>query len=328
MYFLEIIIPQYKESEKIVSNLLNSIGRQKKVNFDDIKITIINDASDVLLDNKFLNSYKNLNIEYKRNEKNLGQSLTEQRGIDESKAKYVMFVDSDDELYSDNSLAPIISILKESKPNILCASMLQENMVNDQLISTPVSFNQLRTLHGVFIKRKYLIENDIRFSTKLRYYEDTYMVTILASRNNYKVINNIVYVWKYNDQSKTLAKNKYDVSVRHFIDMLNSYKGVYEYFCKYNINNKEIYFAQQIVELSLIVTSSYFDFPELKEEQEKYEKLVYEWYLDNKGVIEKIGNIMFDKIIKYQTKDLLSYYKNIKLNMDFYGFINMMENKK
>lgn len=328
MYFLEIIIPQYKESEKIVSNLLNSIGRQKRVNFDEILITIINDKSDVLLSDKFLKSYKNLNIKYLINEKNVGAGMTRQAGLNYSKAKYITFVDSDDELYSDNSLAPIISMLKESKPNILCSSMIQENEKNNKIVQSVVSFSELRTLHGVFIKRKYLVENDIRFLDGLRYFEDTYFITILTSKLDFKLSNNITYVWKYNDESLTMKKNKYDISVVHFLDMLNSHKGVYEYFCKYNIEHKEIYFAKQIVELSLIVTSSYFDFPELKEEQEKYEKLVYEWYLDNKGVIEKIGNIMFDKIIKYQTKDLLSYYKNIKLNMNFYGFINMMENKK
>ena len=156
MYFLEIIIPQYKESEKIVSNLLNSIGRQKKVNFDEILITIINDKSDVLLSDKFLKSYKNLNIKYLINEKNVGAGMTRQAGLNYSKAKYITFVDSDDELYSDNSLAPIILALKESKPNILCSSMIQENKKNNQIVQSVVSFSELRTLHGVFIKRKYL----------------------------------------------------------------------------------------------------------------------------------------------------------------------------
>ena len=40
---LDIIIPQYKEDESVIKNLLNSINNQKNVDFSQIKLTIVND---------------------------------------------------------------------------------------------------------------------------------------------------------------------------------------------------------------------------------------------------------------------------------------------
>ena len=44
---LNILIPQYNESEKDISPLLNSIALQQNINFDEIGVIICNDGSDI-----------------------------------------------------------------------------------------------------------------------------------------------------------------------------------------------------------------------------------------------------------------------------------------
>ena len=61
---LDIIVPQYKEKEEDIKPLLDSINNQELVDFNNIKLTIVNDYSDVLLNEDFLNRFKNLNISY------------------------------------------------------------------------------------------------------------------------------------------------------------------------------------------------------------------------------------------------------------------------
>ena len=46
MKTLEILVPQYKETDDVVKPLLDSIAIQQNVDFDDIGVIICNDGSD------------------------------------------------------------------------------------------------------------------------------------------------------------------------------------------------------------------------------------------------------------------------------------------
>lgn len=46
---LDILIPQYKETDEIIKPMLDSIALQQNVDFKDIGVIIVNDGSDVFL---------------------------------------------------------------------------------------------------------------------------------------------------------------------------------------------------------------------------------------------------------------------------------------
>ena len=60
---LDILIPQFKETDDILRPLLDSIKLQQNVDFNSIKVIICNDGSDVFLTEDFLNSYP-FRVEY------------------------------------------------------------------------------------------------------------------------------------------------------------------------------------------------------------------------------------------------------------------------
>ena len=113
---LDIIIPQYSENEYVIKNLLDSISNQKNIDFNLINVTIVNDASNVILSNEFLLNYQKLNIAYIINDKNTGPGLARQKGIDNTDNKYIMFCDADDELIDDQVLSSIIPFLEQKNP--------------------------------------------------------------------------------------------------------------------------------------------------------------------------------------------------------------------
>ena len=326
MTFLDIIIPQYKEDDNLVSKLLDSIRRQKKVKFEEIGIIIINDASDVELDINLFKKYKPLNIKYIKNEVNSGPGVTRQNGLKASKAKYVTFVDADDELYGDDSLYQVINSLKQTNCNILCTTMLQEKKVGNEIKIVAVPFDNMRTLHGLFIKRRYLADNEISFHPSLRYYEDSYFIMTLIHDNNYVNVDKITYVWKYNENSLTLGGNN-SICVNHFMDLYTSVKDIYDYYKKHNVKNSNVYLFQQIIEMSLILFSSLFENSKLDSNRATYEKLVWELYINNQDEINMISSFNKERIIKYQTNDVLNYYKGIELKGTFGDFIKKMESK-
>ena len=60
---LQILVPQYKETDEVVKPLLDSIAIQQAVDFNEIGVIICNDGSDTFLSEDFLNSYP-YKIEY------------------------------------------------------------------------------------------------------------------------------------------------------------------------------------------------------------------------------------------------------------------------
>jgi glycosyltransferase involved in cell wall biosynthesis len=91
---LQILIPQYKETDEVVKPLLDSIALQQNVPFDEIGVIICNDGSGVYLSNELLNSYP-FKVEYYK-EPHRGVSATRNACLDHATADYVMFCDADD----------------------------------------------------------------------------------------------------------------------------------------------------------------------------------------------------------------------------------------
>jgi glycosyltransferase involved in cell wall biosynthesis len=96
---LQILIPQWKETENIIKPLLDSIELQQNVDLkNDVGVIITNDGTDVKLSQDFLDSYS-YDIEYYHNE-HKGVSATRNYCLDKATAEYVMFCDADDMFYN------------------------------------------------------------------------------------------------------------------------------------------------------------------------------------------------------------------------------------
>ena len=91
---LQILVPQYKETDDIIKPLLDSIALQQQVDFNEIGVIICNDGTDVHLSREFLDSYP-FTIEYYLCE-HKGVSATRNACLDHAIAEYVMFCDADD----------------------------------------------------------------------------------------------------------------------------------------------------------------------------------------------------------------------------------------
>ena len=95
---LQILVPQYHETNNIIKPLLDSIAIQQSVDFNEIGVIICNDGSDTCLTNEFLTSYP-FKINYYL-EPHRGVSGTRNACLDHATADYVMFCDADDMFYN------------------------------------------------------------------------------------------------------------------------------------------------------------------------------------------------------------------------------------
>lgn len=95
---LQILIPQYKETDEVIKPLLDSIALQQSIDMNEIGVIICNDGSDIFLTDTLLNSYP-YKIEYYK-EPHRGVSATRNACLDHATADYIMFCDADDMFYS------------------------------------------------------------------------------------------------------------------------------------------------------------------------------------------------------------------------------------
>ncbi len=320
---LDIIIPQYKEDEKIINKLLNSINNQQNIDFSQIKITIVNDFSDCILSKEFLNKFKNLNISYIRNDKNTGPGPARQKGFDNTDGLYVMYCDSDDELFDSNSLWTLVDCITKYEPDYLVSNIAVEMADGSFLIKK--GKDTFPWMHGKVYKREFLLNNDIRFHDTIRNVEDAYYTTCvlgLIDKNNIKYLDYTTYKWLDNKSSLTRLKKKHHYLVETFDDFINSPLYTYDFLVKKNSKIKHNYIVSALFGIYIALNSNIFSDSDLEERRNKYLNQLNEMIKKKRNLFIIYGKEKLDAIFNYELYEICKrnnikkVYKNLD---DFYN---------
>ena len=201
---LQILVPQYKEDERIISKLLDSIELQRNIDFRDIGVIIVNDGSDVILNPFFLQKYK-FRIDYIRDE-HKGVSAARNRALKEATADYIMFCDADDMFYHPLALQLIVRNTEEKKPDCLYSTFIEE--VPDQQHPGNFIYNARPQafvfVHGKVYRREFLLEKDIWWDEELTLHEDGYfngLALAQVTKDKLMYCNEPFYMWCNNSES-------------------------------------------------------------------------------------------------------------------------------
>ena len=247
--FFTIIIPIYNTPEDKLRTLFKSI--QSQPNLEDIEVVVVND--------KGSEDYKKILEDYTfdkiviDNKENVGQGMSRQIGIDNSKGKWITFIDHDDE-FNPNCFGDVKKDIQATKCKFVYStqSLIANNYKFVQKGDFVVEDNA-SVLHGHFYNRKMLEKYGIRFSDKIRAHEDTYFLNCVEGhiirdeknfdKNRTKVLSPLVtyywYLWK-DSQTHTYTDNHYsyleDTIDQYLIAIWDSYKQVdsqYEYCAEF-----------------------------------------------------------------------------------------------
>lgn len=203
--FLSIIIPRYKETEQDIFPLLTSINNQIGINFSEIEVIISTDGGGGdIFDKNYLNLFNFKTIQVVNKKNNVGPGITRQYGLDVSKSEYVMFCDADDVIHNVGVIGALIQECKSVKPDILTSSWLEEGIDDNGNYIYLTHEVENTWMHGKFIRRQFLIDNNIRFHDELRVHEDSYFLAITqAMAKEMRFLPITSYVWKYRSNSIT-----------------------------------------------------------------------------------------------------------------------------
>lgn len=188
MIKLSVIIPLYNK-EKYIATTVNSVLQQS---FKDFEIVVVNDGStDISLSIVESISDQRIRLINKQNE---GVSATRNRGIQEAKGDYIMFLDADDVLLP-NAFSEFERMVSESNGyDILVASFVEKdetgNIVNSCICKNGMMQNPMKSywekdcfprMGNCFIKRQ-TIQKVGFLRTDFTLYEDLeWIIRLLRS---------------------------------------------------------------------------------------------------------------------------------------------------
>ena len=271
---LQILIPQYDETDDVIKPLLDSIEIQQNVDKNDIGVIIVNDGSDIHLSEDFLNKYS-YKIEYYLNE-HKGVSATRNVCLDHATADYIMFCDADDMFYSVCALWIIFreTDIHSSEHKYGFDSMttlfIEETRMPDTKEVIYVNHEMDSTfVHGKVHRRQYLINNNIRWNDDLTIHEDSFFNILCANLStNVKYCPTPLYLWKWRDTSVCRHDPKY--ILKTYRNMLDSNDALVEEFIKRDVKDKALFY------IAFMIFDAYYNMnkPEwINQENKEYRDL-------------------------------------------------------
>ena len=243
---LQILVPQYKETEEIIKPLLDSIEVQQNVDLkNDVGFIIVNDGTDVHLNEDFFKRYS-FDIEYYFNE-HKGVSATRNACLDHATAEYVMFCDADDMFYNACGLYIIFREMENGGFDSLVSAFIEES--RDPATKEPIYINHdmdSTFVHGKVHRRKYLLKQKIRWNDDLTIHEDSYFNCLcqrLAKELKYSQTS--FYLWRWRDESVCRHDPKY--ILKTYNNMLNSNDALVDQFLHRNRPQDAQFYATNMI---------------------------------------------------------------------------------
>ena len=193
---IDIIIPAYN-AHKTIRRTLFSIAYQSNVK--DVKVYIVNDASDKDYSKEIEEFSKLINIRELTLKTNLGPGGARQFGIDNSKSKYILFLDADDVFSSPNSISILLNAIENTKSDVVISNFYEEIQSKEFVEHTKDRI----WLHGKIYRRNFLIKNNIQFNNTRANEDNGFNQLVFLHDSKVAEINQFTYIWMYEENSIT-----------------------------------------------------------------------------------------------------------------------------
>lgn len=213
---VSIIVPVYK-AEAYLPGCLGSIQAQTFANWECILVDDGSPDSSGLICDEFSRKDNRFKTFHKSNG---GVSSARNMGLEKASGKYVMFVDSDDEI-ADSTVELCLDMASRNNIDILQYSLTKEHnelgLLKNHSKPLPVpEYIQkqlfLVCIGGSFIRRSVIEENHIRFDESLKQAEDLIFVhTCFAHSKLCQRLFHLLYFYRYNETSASNNRKTADM---------------------------------------------------------------------------------------------------------------------
>lgn len=277
---IDLIIPIYNAKNTLDLTLM-SIKMQTILN--KIKVYLIDDCSEDNYD-EIINNYKDMNIIYKKLDKNSGPAVARQVGMDISSSDYIMFIDADDLFYDADSVKKLYSEIEKGFDYVIGITYEEKRKIKIMNESD---------LHGKIYRRNFIEKNKIKFNNT-RFHEDNYFNNlVLACEPLIKKIFDFVYIYVYNEESITNIQKEKEFERLEIL--LSNMRQLLDKSKKRNCNRK-------IIAYLMFIKVKYFNQIYLeftKEQKEKFKLWIKKYNLKIEKYLERTDlEEIYDEMLK------------------------------
>ena len=293
LYKISVIIPIYNE-ENYLKLCLNSVINQT---FKNIEIICIDDGStdnSLSILKEFIKFDKRLKI---ISQKNLGSGVARNNGINLSKGKYIVFIDSDD-IFPNNYILELLYNKANKNKVFICGGGLNEfEYINGTMIFHKQKENFLFHKEGIinfndyqydlgyyrFIyNNKFLKRNKIYFPEYFRYQDPPFFIKAMVLSKKFYALKQITYYYR-------LSNTKWNE--KKIIDQYKSFEYCLKLCEFYNLNKLYYIIIKRLnYEIFLIPTKI---------------------FINSKALIKLINRILKNINFEKLKKEKLSFKLNI-----------------
>ena len=214
---LDLFITHYKEPWEVCRKQFLMLDLQRLVNWDEIRVTVINDGGQHLPEDKLSElSFPVHQLDIPHG----GISAARNAGIEKAEEPWIMWCDCDDCFANVYALRDIMNILHmkdtlERFDMLWCYCCEEDNIDGYQILRMIERKKIFVFCHGKIYRREFLINEGIRFDTELTFNEDSCFNAVVIVRTPHTRIGEIkshapVYTWIRRSQSVTTGANAPD----------------------------------------------------------------------------------------------------------------------
>ncbi len=251
--WLSIIIPVYNV-EKYVEKCVKSVMRDSYNEY--IEVILIDDGSTDLsgrICDKLETFYKNIKVIHKNNE---GLSEARNVGLSCAKGDYVMFLDSDDMIVSEELEKAMVFLLKDydiiiydwkiisEKDKILDnkfnhvgihrGNYISNSYIKDQIIASKYYWTV--AWQGIY-RTQFIKKNKLYFKKGIYHEDDLWFPEVILKSYKIFYIESQIYLYRMRNNSITKDNHKNDK--KHLMDIIYIYDYLYKIFPEY-VNDKTL----------------------------------------------------------------------------------------
>lgn len=303
---IDIIIPCYN-ARKTIGRALSSICLQK--NYKDISVYLINDCSDYDY-NFYIDFFSNfIKIKEIKTNKNIGPGEARNIGIDKGNNKYIIFIDSDDNLATRTAIQDLYEKIESTKQNVVISNFIYSNN-NKKYIKR----NDYAWLHGKIYRRKFLEENNIRFNNTRANEDNGFNSLIFLLTDKVLFYDKITYVYNENPNSIT-RKNNNEYNISGLEGLTINMNWAIKEAIKRGANKKEgLILAINTLEAMYNYYNYFYN---------KYDVTnIIKWSINTKKFIDTFE----DNDIKYKELEKKEDYKKSSNKISFQEFLSKIDN--
>lgn len=311
---ISIVVPVYKV-EKYLKRCIDSILAQTYQNFEIILIDDESPDNCPQICDEYAKKYQNITVIHQKNQ-SPGASEARNTGIELSKGKYIIFIDSDD--YVHKSMIEILfnSLMDNNLRMSMCSYKKVDNLFTDtehihlknklQLISDFDAMNLLiedQTTSAVWGKLYDIsLFNGVRFPIG-KHNEDMFISPVLYLKAK-EIAYNSIELYYYNQEGESLCRADFNINMIDMIDAIKTWQLQTKLYYPELIEKVDIHYFSNLLNKCQSMVKS--DDDKIKSKFNKFKKEVL---------------ISFNYILKSKFTTRNNKIKVILLKLGLFGFI-------